>query len=49
MEASATNEGTVTAVRSSVVDACFRCRIPRLLNLLKTGDETKPVIEAQHV
>jgi hypothetical protein len=31
MEASATNEGTVTAVRSSVVDACFHFEFPRYL------------------
>ena len=45
MEASVTNEGTVTAVRSSVVDACFPSRIPPLFNLLETGDDHKAVIE----
>lgn len=45
MEVPATNEGTVTAVRGSVVDACFPCRIPPLFDLLESGDGHKAVIE----
>ena len=45
MEASATNQGTVSAVRGSVVDACFPRRIPPLFDLLETGDGHKTVIE----
>jgi F-type H+-transporting ATPase subunit beta len=37
--------GTVISVRGSVVDAHFPNRLPRLYNVLKTGDENEIVIE----
>jgi F-type H+-transporting ATPase subunit beta len=39
------NLGTVTAVRGSVIDACFPHQIPPLFNLLEVGDGHKAVIE----
>ena len=45
MDTSAANDGTVTAVRGSVVDACFPHRIPPLFDLLEAGDGRKAVIE----
>ena len=45
MDTSAANDGTVTAVRGSVVDACFPHRIPPLFDLLEAGDGFKAVIE----
>ena len=41
----ATNDGIVTAVRGSVVDACFPRRIPPLFDLLETGNGHKVIIE----
>ena len=41
----AANDGIVTAVRGSVVDACFPGRIPPLFNLLEVGEAHKAVIE----
>jgi F-type H+-transporting ATPase subunit beta len=45
MDAPATNDGIVTAVRGSVVDACFPRRIPPLFHLLETGEGRKTVVE----
>ncbi len=45
MTASDANAGTITAVRGSVIDACFPQRIPPLFHLLETGDGAKAVIE----
>jgi len=45
MDKSVVNDGTVTAVRGSVVDACFPQRIPPLFDLLEAGDGRKAVIE----
>jgi F-type H+/Na+-transporting ATPase subunit beta len=45
MEASPGSQGTVTAVRGSVVDACFPIHIPPLFDVLETGDGRKTVIE----
>jgi len=45
MEASLAGEGTVTAVRGSVVDACFPTHIPALFDMLKTGKGQQTVIE----
>ncbi|MEN6602144.1 MAG: F0F1 ATP synthase subunit beta, partial [Bryobacteraceae bacterium] len=45
MTASAANTGTITAVRGSVIDACFPDRIPALFNLLETANGSKAVIE----
>ena len=44
------NQGTVTAVRGSVVDATFPFRIPSLHHVLKAGSEREIVIEvASHL
>lgn len=46
----APNEGTVTAVRGSVVDAAFPERIPSIHHVLKAGSEGQIVIEvASHL
>ena len=45
MEASVANQGTVTGVRGSVVDACFPDRIPPLFDLLETTNGHRAVIE----
>ncbi|HVP47573.1 MAG TPA: F0F1 ATP synthase subunit beta [Bryobacteraceae bacterium] len=45
MDISGANDGIVTAVRGSVVDACFPQRIPPLFDLLEAGDGRKAVIE----
>ena len=45
MEAGLANEGTITAVRGSVVDACFSSRIPPLFDVLETGDGRRTLIE----
>jgi F-type H+-transporting ATPase subunit beta len=45
MEASVANQGTVTGVRGSVVDACFPDRIPPLFDLLETANGHRAVIE----
>jgi len=45
MEAGLANQGSVTAVRGSVVDACFPSRIPPLFDVLEAGDGHKAVIE----
>jgi F-type H+/Na+-transporting ATPase subunit beta len=45
MGASLAREGIVTAVRGSVVDACFPCAIPPLFDLLEAGDGNRVIIE----
>jgi len=45
MERDTAKQGTVTAVRGSVVDACFPLRIPPLFELLETGNGHKTVVE----
>ena len=45
MDASVPNAGRVTAVRGSVVDACFPSQIPSLFNVLEVGAARKIVIE----
>ncbi|HYL77951.1 MAG TPA: F0F1 ATP synthase subunit beta [Bryobacteraceae bacterium] len=46
----AINQGLVTAVRGSVVDACFPDRIPSIYHVLKAGPEQEIVIEvASHL
>jgi len=40
-----TNQGTITAVRGSVVDATFPTRIPSIHHVLKTGEQGEIVIE----
>ncbi|MFW6154497.1 MAG: F0F1 ATP synthase subunit beta [Planctomycetota bacterium] len=40
-----TNEGRVTAVRSSVIEARFPERLPATLNLLRAGDDGKILVE----
>jgi F-type H+-transporting ATPase subunit beta len=45
MEAGLSNEGTIAAVRGSVVDAYFPERIPPLFDVLEAGDGRKAVIE----
>lgn len=45
MEVSVANQGTVTGVRGSVVDACFPDRIPPLFDLLETTNGHRAVIE----
>jgi len=46
----ALNQGTVTAVRGSVVDAAFPYRIPSIHHVLKAGSEGEIVIEvASHL
>jgi F-type H+-transporting ATPase subunit beta len=44
MHGSGANDGIVTAVRGSVVDACFPTRIPPIFDLLEAG-ENKAVVE----
>jgi F-type H+/Na+-transporting ATPase subunit beta len=41
------NQGTVVAVRGSVIDARFPQRIPSLHNLLTAGDQGRIKIEVQ--
>jgi F-type H+-transporting ATPase subunit beta len=45
MDSSGANEGVVTAVRGSVVDARFTHHIPPIFHLLQAGDGHKTVIE----
>ena len=45
MEDDLVNEGTISAVRGSVVDACFPGRIPPLFDVLEAGDGSKAVVE----
>lgn len=45
MDAPVAKQGIVTAVRGSVVDACFPRPIPPLFDLLEAGDGNKAVVE----
>lgn len=45
MGTSVLNEGVVTAVRGSVVDACFPSRIPPLFDVLEAGEAPKAIVE----
>lgn len=45
MDSSVANDGVITAVRGSVVDACFTHQIPPIFHLLEAGDGRKAVIE----